>query len=398
MHGELISVLQFTNSSARGGVEEHVLMLLRGLDRRRFKLHFVCPPELVHKVRADVPPDVELIPLYLEWPTQIAAIMRFVRILRSRRIDVLHSHAFAASMAASPLGWLCRVPLILESAHGREAWRRGWKAKCYLDRFVGRFVDHYIAVSAANAEYLLRTKRYPARKITVIHPGSDLAKFTAAHRPPAGLKESLGFSSGDPLLLVVGRLEPQKGHRILLDAMPEIRREFPHVRLVCVGEGSLRSELEAQVRALAIEDAVRFVGYWPDVRDWLTVADLSVLPSFHEGLPVTPVESLAAGCPVVATAVDGTPEVVVHEKTGLTVPPGDPRALAKAVCRLLGSPELRKSLASAGRAWVLERFSTERMTERIQQLYLKACTCHAHTDAAEPAAVADQELSRTRPS
>jgi glycosyltransferase involved in cell wall biosynthesis len=372
MRGGLISILQFSNGGVRGGIEEHILTLLRGFDRRRFQLHYVCPPELAAKVRADVPPDVELIPLYLEWPTQVAAIARFIHILRSRRIGILHSHAFAASQAASPLGWLCRVPLIVESAHGREAWRTGWKARCYVDRLVGPFVDRYIAVSRANAEYLVNTKRYPARKIAVIHPGSDLTRFVAPYQPPAGLKESVGFGADDPLLLVVGRLEPQKGHRVLLDAMPEIRRRFPRVRLVCVGEGSLRDSLEAQVRALAIEDAVRFVGYWPDVRDWLAIADLSVLPSFHEGMPVTPVESLAAGCPVVATAVDGTPEVVVHEQTGLTVPPGDAGALANAVCRLLGSPDLRRQLASAGRAWVLDRFSSQRMVERTQNFYLES--------------------------
>jgi glycosyltransferase involved in cell wall biosynthesis len=370
MPDDLISVLQFTNSTVRAGVEEQILMLLRGLDRRRFKLSFVCPAELANKMRADIPSDVKVIPLCLEWPTQLAGMMRFIRILRGDRIDVLHSHAFASSMVASPIGWLCRVPLIIESAHGREAWRKGWKAKCHLDRFVGRFVDHYTAVSAANAEYLIETKRYPERKITVIHPGCNLAKFAAVYQPPVGLKESFGFHSKDPLLVVTGRIEPQKGHRILLDAMPAIRREFPRVRLVCVGEGSLRSELEEYARRLALDDAVRFVGYWPDVRDWLAIADLTLLPSFHEGLPVTPVESLAAGCAVVTTAVDGTPEVVVHEKTGLTVPPGDPEALAAAVCRLLGSPALRRRLALTGREWVLDRFRSERMVERMHDLYL----------------------------
>ena len=373
MRGGLISILQFSNSVVRGGLEEHILMLLRGFDRRRFKLHYACPPGLVAKIRADVPRDVELIPLYLEWPTQIGAIAHFVRILRSRRIGILHSHGFAASQMASPFGWLCRVPLIVESAHGREAWRTGWKAKCYVDRLVGPFVDRYIAVSSANADYLVHTKRYPARKIAVIHPGSDLTRFVARHQPPAGLKESVGFGPEDPLLLVVGRLEPQKGHRVLLDAIPAIRQRFPRVRLVCVGEGSLRASLEAQARELGIEDAVRFVGYWPDVRDWLVVADLSVLPSFHEGMPVTPVESLAAGCAVVATAVDGTPEVVVHEKTGLTVPPDNTASLANAICRMLSCPELRSQLAEAGRSWVLDRFSSTRMVERVQSFYLEAC-------------------------
>jgi glycosyltransferase involved in cell wall biosynthesis len=393
MRDGLISILQFNNGATRGGLEEHILMLLRGFDRSRFKLHYACPPELAAKVRADVPPDVELISLYLERPTQLAAIARFIHILRSRRIDVLHSHAFSASQAASPLGWLCRVPLIVETAHGREAWRTGWKARCYVDRLIGPFVDRYIAVSSANAEYLVNTKRYPARKIAVIHPGSDLTRFTAPYHPPAGLKASVGFGPDDPLLLVVGRLEAQKGHRVLLDAMPEIQRRFPSVRLVCVGEGSLRSSLEAQARALGIEDAVRFAGYWPDIRDWLAVADLSVLPSFHEGMPVTPVESLAAGCPVVATAVDGTPEVVIHEKTGLTVPPGDAGALANAICRMLGSPDLRRQLASAGRAWVLDRFSSERMVERIQNFYLQACPAFTRRTVGAPIPV----LRGTRP-
>src|SRR5579875_504704 len=150
MSNDLISVLQFTNSTVRAGVEEQMLMLFRGLDRSRFKLNLVCPWELARKLQPDLPTDVKVFPLYLEWPTQVAAIARLIRILRSERIDILHSHGFASSMAASPVGRLCRVPLILESAHGREAWRTGWKAKCYVDRFVGRFVDHYTAVSAAN--------------------------------------------------------------------------------------------------------------------------------------------------------------------------------------------------------------------------------------------------------
>ena len=393
MRGKMISVLQFTNSPIRAGVEEQILMLLRGFDRDRFKLHLVCPPELAERMRADVPSDVEMIPLYLEWPTQVAAIIRFIRILRSRRIDIVHSHGFSSSMAASPLAWLCRVPLIIESAHGREGWRKGWKAKCYVDRFVGRFVHRYTAVSAANAEYLMQTKRYPARKITVVHPGSDLMKFTADHQPPPRLKETLGFDSGDPLLLVIGRLESQKGHRVLLDAMPLIQQKFPRVRLVCVGEGSMRRELIERARALGLDGAVRFVGYWPDIRDWLSVADLSVLPSFHEGMPVTPVESLAARCPVVATAVDGTPEVVVHEKTGLTVSPGDAEALANAVCRVLGSPELRRQLAETGRTWVLERFSQNRMVERIQAFYLEAYPAFTGQPVAAPVSALRERAS-----
>jgi len=258
----------------------------------------------------------------------------------------------------------------VETPHVREQWRHGrLKGRFVVDRLVGRFVHRYIAVSEANARYLVEEKGLPARKVSVIHNGCDVARFKPGHRAPDGLRQNLGFGPQDPVLLVVGRLEPQKGHRVLFEALPAIRREFPAVRVVCVGEGALRSELEQRVDGLGLRDAVRFVGQHPNVDDWLALADVSILPSFYEGLPLAAIESLAAGKPMVATAVDGTPEVVVDGATGLTVPPGDPAQLARAICRLLGDPLLRDKLSRAGRHWVLERFGQDRQIQHTETLY-----------------------------
>lgn len=381
-----ISVLQFTNADVRGGAEEHILMLLRGLDRGCFRLHLVCPPALAGRLQPDAPSDIEIIPLDVSRPTQFDAMLRLARILRQRRVDILHSHMFCSSMLASPIGWLSRVPVIVETAHGREAWRRNWfKSRCYVDRAVSLFVDRYIAVSEANARYLMERKRVPARKITVIYPACDVSRFSPAHPRLPDRKRSLGFQDDDPLLVFVGRLEPQKGHRVLLEAMPAVRKEFPTARLVCAGEGKLRQELESQAHTLGLDEAVRFIGYPADVRDWLALADLTVLPSFYEGLPATAIESLAAGRAMVATAVDGTPEVIIDGKTGLTVPPGDPQGLAGAICRLLRDPELRTTLARTGRQWVLEQFSQECLIRRTQQFYLDAWQQHLRTIKADGA-------------
>jgi glycosyltransferase involved in cell wall biosynthesis len=389
------SVLYFSNSLVRGGAEEHVLTLLRGLDRTLFRPHLVCTPEVASALRPDLPRDVEVTPLRLRRPGHLGAALRLARLLRARRVDVLHSHLFYASLFASPVGRLCRVPLIVETPHVREHWRRGrLKGHFVVDRLAGRCVDRYIAVSEANARYLVGEKGLPARKVTVIHNGCDLGRFDPARRPPPGLRERLGFGPADPVLLVLGRLEPQKGQRVLLEALPAVRERFPRCRLVCAGEGALRGELEALAQSLGLDEAVRFVGFQADVGEWLALADLTVLPSFYEGLPLAAIESLAAGRAVVATAVDGTPEVVVDGRTGLTVPPGDAAALARALCRLLTDAEERLRLGRAGREWVTEHFDQRQQVVRTQDLYLAARVEIAPSPRPVPAAAS---LGASRP-
>lgn len=373
MTGGRLSLVYFTNALARGGAEEHILTLLRGLSRRSFQLHLVCPPVLADMLRPDVPDDVEIVPLLLRKPTQVGAALRLARVLRDRRVDILHSHLFYSGLFASPVGRLCRVPLIVETPHLRELWRTsGLKSFFVVDRMVGRCTDHYIAVSEANARYLIAEKRLPSRKVVVIHNGCDVERFDPARAAPPRLKAELGFEADDPVVLVLGRLEPQKGHSVLLDALPLILREFPRTRLVCAGDGALRRDLEDKMRELGLADAVRFVGFQADVMPWLALADITVLPSLYEGLPLVAIESLAAGRAMVATAVDGTPEVVVDGKTGLLVPAGEPKPLAEAICRLLGAPDERRRLGLAGRQWVIERFDRRLQVSRTEELYLGA--------------------------
>ncbi len=390
MKQQRLSVLYFSNALTRAGAEQHMLTLLAGLDRKCFRPLLVCHAALAESLRPDLPADVELWPLCLRKPSHLTAAMRLAKILRDQQVDILHSHLFYSSLFASPVGWACRVPVILETPHVAEKWRRGWfKSRYVVDRLVGRFVDYYIAVSRANHKYLVVEKSLPAGKIVVIQNGCDIEKFDPDRPAPAGLKRSMGFDDSDPVLIVLGRLEPQKGHRVLLEALPAVRDAFPRVRVVCVGEGRLRTELEMQTRALGLEASVRFVGYQSNVPDWLALSDVSVLPSFYEGLPLAALESLSAGRPVVATAVDGTPEVVIDGKTGFTVAPSDSTALAAAICRLLGNPDWRREMGRAGREHVTALYSERQQIQKTQDFYFfaweqsrRAANCHRAVESA----------------
>jgi glycosyltransferase involved in cell wall biosynthesis len=367
-----IRLAYFSNATARGGAEEHILTLLRGLDRDRFQPFLVCSPEVALKLGTDVPSDVNVLPLTYSKATHLSGAFRLAQFLKQNRIQILHSHLFNASLLASPVGWLSGVPVIMETPHLREHWRHGWlKGGFFVDRIVGRFVDSYIAVSEANGAYLRDVKKLPARKIHIIRNGSDVERFQPSHRAPVGMKSALGFADDDSLLLVPARLEPQKGHAVLLEALPLVLKEFPNVRAIFAGEGALRGELEGQSRRLGLDRKVCFVGRQSNIADWFALCHFTVLPSFFEGLPLVAVESLAAGKPMVATAVDGTPEVILDGETGLTVPPGDPECLADAICRMFRDPAMRQSMATSGRAWVLEGFTQKRQLDETQHLYVQ---------------------------
>jgi len=279
---------------------------------------------------------------------------------------------FQAGKFASPLGWLARVPVVIETSHGREGWRRGWlKGSYFVDRLLARFVTEVIAVSEATGRYLRTEKRLPARKIVVIRNGIAVERFDPARVAPPALRQSLGIAQHAPVVLALARLEPPKGHSVLLDAWQSVASSFPDARLVCLGDGKLRAELAAKAAALGISASVLFPGYQSNVPDWLALAGFTVLPSFYEGLPLAAIESLAAGRAVVGTAVDGTAEVVLDSETGLTVPAGQPVPLASAICRLLAAPGLAQNLGRAGRRFVEEHYSEQRQVAETESLYLR---------------------------
>ena len=364
-----IRLLFVLTSPVRGGVEEVVLGLLRRLDPSEFRLGLAAPAPLLDSFAADltgVRVDAEA--MAVEPLLRRDAFGPLSRFVRQFRPDVMNSHLFRSTAAAAPVAAWYSVPIV-ETYHGREGWRRGLVRGRFLpDRLVARLVNRVIAVSEAARTFLIEGTGYPAATVTVVANGRDLSIYRpGAWRDDA--RAELGVGPATPVVGVVARLDAQKGHRYLLEAWPAVRRTHPDARLLLVGDGDLRAPLERRVRELGIAESVIFAGFRTDVPQLLDAMDVMVLPSLYEGMPLTAIEGSAMARPVVATAVDGTPEVVRDGITGRLVPPADPPALTRALLDLLADPDGARRMGRAGREWVLTRFDVTRHVAATADVY-----------------------------
>jgi len=369
--GQRIRVLHFLNSPAvPGGAEEHVYSLVQALPPTRFDVSIVCTSSTYRFFEPLQAQGRKVFRLDLFQPTHLGAMKELIGIVRKQHIDIVHAHQFVATLYLAPLSKLAGVPYAIETTHVREAWRKGWIKRSFLiDRFIYRFVDAFIAVSRANGDYLVNQKRCPPGKVNVIYNGRDLRRFQPAAGAGAAIRRQWGIAASDRLLVHAGRLETQKGHAILLESADLVRRQVPNLKILFVGEGSLRPFLESQVDRLGLRNVVIFAGLQANVEHYLDAADLAVLPSLWEGLPLVAIEAAAMGKAMVATAVDGTPEVVHDEETGLLVPPGDSGELARAITSLLLDDDRRRQMGLAARRLAEQRFSIQRQAEETAALY-----------------------------
>jgi glycosyltransferase involved in cell wall biosynthesis len=209
---------------------------------------------------------------------------------------------------------------------------------------------------------VLRTALNSEEKVQVIHNGVSLDCLTL---PTSQMPDAMPVKSDQPFVLTVARLDPQKGLAYLLSAATCV----PGAMFLVAGDGPERGALEAESRRLGLAERVRFLGHREDVPALLRRCDVFVLPSLFEGLPVSVLEAMGAAKPVVATAISGTDEAVVHGETGFLVAAGDPVALAEAIRQLLADPGLARRFGMAGRARVERQFSSETMADRVSEMY-----------------------------
>lgn len=360
-----INVLQLVEGMNWGGAETKLMELIAHMDRERFHTT-VCSLGMGDRIKNKFDElDIPFVSLERRSRIDPKLVLDVRRMIRERQIDVVMTTLFYADVVGALASAISPNKAVFSwetiSAPEWLLWHRLWAY-----RFAIRFCSKVISVSHATAQWLIEKRGVPAKKVTVIPYGVNLEEFKEGRN--STLRQELGIEDGEKVIGVVARLHRQKGHCYLIEAAEQIVAHHPNVKFVFAGDGELRLELEQLVERKRLTDRFMFLGFRNDVKELLGVFDVFVLPSLYEGLPNVILEAMACGLPVVATAVDGTVELVDHGKTGYLVEPKSPQALAEKISAVLGDANSR-SLGEAGRLRVVQEYSLERQVNNFQNLY-----------------------------
>jgi glycosyltransferase involved in cell wall biosynthesis len=313
-------------------------------------------------------------------------IWRLSRLIRRGRYDVAHGSLFQANLATRPAARLAGVPVNITSMH--TLYSRFHWYHFLADRWTARWADGITGVSDAVCRFAVEGEGLPAAKVHTLRNGLDLSRFPAPAEYQArrdATRAALGYSPDNIVISVTARLHAKKGHSYLFQSVKRLRGRYPPLRVLIVGDGPHRATLEEECQALGLTDVVTFLGMRQDVPDLLAASDVFVLPSLLEGLPMAVLEAMLMRCPVIATLVGGTSEVIEDGVYGLLVPPADVDALAGALERILTDGQLRAALIEAGYQHVLADFSFERMMRETEALYYRYLARNAPERFKQPA-------------
>jgi glycosyltransferase involved in cell wall biosynthesis len=365
-----------------GGPAIHVISLTTGLDPARFESILVTGVEnpgegslldlaVEHGIQPVVIPEIVAeATLKLR---DLKALAALYRLLRREQPHIVHTHTAKAGFVGRLAARLAGVPVVVHTYHGHVL--HGYYSPAItgllrrMERVLGSLTTRLIAVSEQVKRDLVGYRVANPEKISVIPLGFALKPFldSASHR--GSFRRELGMSNGAPLVGIVGRIFPIKNHRLFLDAAARIAAEEKAARFVVVGDGALRQQMEEHANGLGIADRVIFTGWRRDLPRIYADLDVLVVSSNNEGTPVSAIEAMATGCPVVATRVGGLPDLIDDGETGYLVPRGDADALGAAVIGLLRDRETARRIGESARARVAERFTIERLVADTERLY-----------------------------
>ena len=357
-----------------GGLENGIVNLINHMPAHAYRHAVMALTEVTDFSKRIQRDDVEFISLRKPPGHGVWQYAKLFKLFRQLRPAIVHSRNLAALEAQAP-AWAAGVPVRIHGEHGRDIGDLDGSNVSYqrLRRFYKPFVHHYLALSRDLDEYLVNKVKVLPHKITQVYNGVDTRNFS----PASNGTQSIAGCPFDPaihwLIGTVGRMHPVKNQVMLAQAFvkalalaPQLR---PRLRLVMVGEGPLRAQAQAVLEAAGLADLAWLPGERHDVADIMRGLHAFALPSLAEGISNTILEAMASALPVLATAVGGNADLVLHGLTGQIVPAADPAAMAREIAKLASSPQQARAMGEAGRRRVEVTFSMQAMVSTYQKVY-----------------------------
>jgi glycosyltransferase involved in cell wall biosynthesis len=382
VHNGRIKIVRVIGRLNVGGAAIHVVNLCAGLNPARFEQLLVVGSEnpaegsmLDYALARGVQPYViaEMVTTFSLTPRDVKALAKLYFLMRRERPHIVCTETAKAGFLGRLAGRLAGVPVIVHTFHGHVLHGYYGPVKNWLmrrmERSLAKLTDQLVTVSEQVKRDLVGYRVAAEEKIAVIPLGIDLEPFLRSHAHKGVFRRELGLSGGGKLVGIVGRLFPIKNHRLFLQAAALVAAQQATVRFVIVGDGVLRGAMEQEAREMGIADRVLFTGWRHDLPAIYADLDILVVSSDNEGTPVSAIEAMAAGCPVVATRVGGLPDLIDDRNTGRLVPPRNESALAGAILDLLSSPDTARELGINAKKAVDKRFAVARLISDMDHFY-----------------------------
>lgn len=360
-----------------GGAQDNTLLTVEHLDKEKYDVTLLSSPGGSWVGRAQSIPNVRVVlntklQRRIHPISDLVAVWMIYRHLRREQYDIVHTHSSKPGVLGRIAAWIAGVPIVVHTIHGFpfNDYMNGITRRFFilLEKLASMCARKLITVSNLNQQKAIELKLASPEKFVNIYSGIDLGHF-AKEVSIARKKEELGIPDNHFVVGTVGRLSPQKAPHYFIKAVASVVRDIPNVTCLLAGDGELRPGLEKLANELGLRSNIRFLGERNDIPEVLSVLDVFVLSSLWEGLGRALTEAMAMAKPVVATAVEGVPELVNDHHTGILTPPKDSISLAEGIKELLCDRKLAKKLGQNAQQKVLRDFSVETMIEKIDDLY-----------------------------
>lgn len=376
-----IKVLHLITRLCVGGAQKNTLLTAAKHDKNRWDVTLAAGSVEEHEgsLESEVPVDVS----YVRFPDlqrelhplkDMKVLFELYAFLRANRFDVVHTHISKTGILGRTAAKLAKVPVIVHTPHGHvfHSYYGFLKTSLFkmLEKTAAVYTDKIIALTEQERDEHLELGIGAPEKFEVIQSGIDFEHFEKMEHEPAHTvtREQWGLKHEHLVIGTVARLVPVKGHEFLIQAIPDIIKNFPQARFLFVGDGERKKELLALAKKLGVESYVIMTGFQPFVPPFYALMDLFVLPSLNEGMGRVILEAMSCGVVVVATSVGGILNLIRHEENGMLVPARDPSAIAGAVCGLLADRKKTQRLSENAKKQLTD-FSADNMVRKIESLY-----------------------------